>query len=277
MTNIAWACSLGAILLWAIFATLVRHVGTLPPLYLTGVALCLGSLATIHRWREWRVPLATFTFGTACLFVYHVCLIAAFGLAPIAEANLVNYLWPLLIVLLAPWVTRSGTLRRAQIVGCGIAFLGCAVAIAPSLSSSSLSPAHVLGYGLALIAAATWAIYSLGLRRCPPYSSWATGGFCLAAGLLSLLAHTVFEPAVQASAADIAWIAIIGIGPLGISFVLWDMALQRGNPSRIGSLSYLTPPLSTLGLALDGAVGGDAWLRLGAAVLLVVIGVRVSK
>jgi drug/metabolite transporter (DMT)-like permease len=273
MNQTAWACSLGAICLWAIFATLVRHVGPVPPLYLTGIALCLGSLATLHRWREWRVPLPTFAFGTVCLFVYHVCLIAAFGLAPIAEANLINYLWPLFLVLLAPWIARSGKLRRLQMLGCAVAFAGCALAIGPAAFSSS----HLLGYGLALVAALTWAAYSLGLGRFPPYSSWATGGFCLAAGLLSLLAHALFEPAATPAAGAWVWIAAIGIGTLGVSFLLWDMAIRRGNPSLIGSLSYLTPPLSTLGLALDGAVSADAFPRLGGALLLVLVGVRLSK
>ncbi|MFS2021831.1 EamA/RhaT family transporter, partial [Massilia sp. CT11-108] len=86
---------------------------------LTGVALCCGGLASIHRWREWRVPAAILGFGIASLFLYHASLVAAFRLAPIAEANLLNYLWPLLIVVLAQ---RAVPLRRRQLAGCVIAF-----------------------------------------------------------------------------------------------------------------------------------------------------------
>lgn len=275
MNLTAWSCSFGAIALWALFATLVRNVGPVPPLLLTGLALCIGSLASIHRWTEWRVPALTFLFGMSGLFVYHTSLVGAFSMVPIAEANLVNYLWPLLIVLFA---TRGGApLRPVQLLGCGVAFAGCVLAIAPSAGPAAWSGTQWAGYGLAALAALTWALYSAGQKWFPPYSSWATGGFCLAAGLLSLLAHVLFETPYIPNSTELSWIAAIGIGPLGISFVLWDMALRRGAPSRIGALSYSTPILSTLALAVSGAIVPDAWLRLGIALALVIAGVRLTK
>ena len=44
----------------------------------------------------------------------------------------------------------------------------------------------------------------------------------------------------------------MGIGPLGASFFLWDKAMKEGDPKQIGALSYLTPLLSTLILAISG-------------------------
>ncbi len=272
MTRTAWACALGAILLWALFATLVRLAGDAPPLQLTGVALCCGGLASAHRWRAWRVPAAVLAFGVASLFLYHASLVAAFRFAPIAEANLLNYLWPLLIVVLAP---RAAPLRPGQWAGCALAFAGGALVIAPS--ASGLAGGHLAGYVLAVSAAFTWAAYSLLPARLPPYSSWATGGFCLGAGLLALAAHSLFETPYRPAAAELAGMAAIGIGPLGLSFVLWDRAMRTGRAATIGSLSYLTPVLSTLALAVTGAVAGDAWWRLGPALLLVVAGVRLSR
>ncbi len=270
MTRTAWTCALGAILSWALFATLVRLAGNAPPLLLTGVALCCGGLASAHRWREWRVPPAILGFGVASLFLYHASLVAAFKLAPIAEANLLNYLWPLLIVVLAP---RAAPLRPRQLAGCVLAFAGGALVIAPS----ALTITHVAGYALAVFAAFTWAVYSLAPARLPAYSSWATGGFCLGAGVLALAAHALFETSYRPSATELAGMAAIGIGPLGIAFVLWDRAMRTGRAATIGSLSYLTPVLSTLALAVTGAVAGGAWWRLGPALLLVVAGVRMSR
>jgi drug/metabolite transporter (DMT)-like permease len=270
VSRIAWACALGAILLWALFAALVHLAGAAPPLLLTGVALCCGGLASVHRWREWRVPAAILGFGIASLFLYHASLVAAFKLAPIAEANLLNYLWPLLIVVLAP---RAAGLRPRQLAGCAIAFAGGALVIAPS----ALSATHLAGYALAVLAAFTWAVYSLLPARLPAYSSWATGGFCLGAGLLALVAHALFETPYRPAATELAGMAAIGIGPLGLSFVLWDRAMRTGRAATIGSLSYLTPVLSTLALAVTGAVAAGSWWRLGPALLLVVAGVRLSR
>ncbi len=275
MSRTAWACALGAIMLWAVFATLVRYAGNAPPLYLTGAVLCFGSLGSLHKWRDWRVPASTFAFGTASLFIYHVCLVAAFRFAPIAEANLVNYLWPMLIVLLAARRSKAGALRPLQMLGCAVAFAGCVVAIAPS--ASTFSTTHLFGYALALVAALTWAAYSIGPRGMAPFSSWATGGFCLGAGLLAFVAHFLFEAPYTPSASELAWIVGIGIGCLGLSFVLWDRAMRLGSASTIGSLSYLTPILSTLCLALAGAIPDGAWLRMGPALLLVIVGVQLTR
>ncbi|WP_322404177.1 DMT family transporter [Massilia luteola] len=274
MTRTAWACALGAILLWAAFATLVRFAGNTPPLLLTGIALCCGSLASAHRWREWRVPAAVLGFGVASLFLYHASLVAAFRLAPIAEANLLNYLWPLLIVVLAPRAGGTGP-RPRQLAGCAIAFAGAALVIAPS--ASTLSAVHLAGYALAVFAAFTWAVYSLLPARLPAYSSWATGGFCLGAGILAPGAHGLFETPYRPTGAELAAMAAIGAGPLGLAFVLWDRAMRTGRAATIGSLSYLTPVLSTLALAVTGAVAAGAWWRLAPALLLVVAGVRLAR
>lgn len=261
-------------MLWALFATLVRQAGDAPPLLLTGIALCCGSLASVHKWREWRVAAPVFGFGAASLFLYHACLVAAFRLAPIAEANLLNYLWPLLIVVLAAYGPAGSGLLPRQLAGCAIGFAGCAVAIAPA--PSGLSGAHLAGYALALLAALCWAVYSVAPARMASYSSWATGGFCLGAGLLALGAHLLFEAPYRPSALELTGMAAIGIGPLGLSFVLWDRAMRVGRASTIGSLSYLTPVLSTLSLAVAGALDAGAAWRLVPALVLVAAGVRLA-
>jgi hypothetical protein len=46
------------------------------------------------------------------LFGFHFLLFMALRLAPPIEANLVNYLWPLLIVLLTPLVLPGYAQRR---------------------------------------------------------------------------------------------------------------------------------------------------------------------
>jgi drug/metabolite transporter (DMT)-like permease len=276
MNLVSWLCAAGAIILWASFATLVSYAPHVPPLLLTGVALSLGSLMCLVRAREWRVPLRTMAFGTVCLFVYHVSLVMAFRLAPIAEANLINYLWPLLLVLLGTSM-RRGTDCAAKIAGAMLGFGGCAVAIASSSGSLAFSMTHCVGYAMALLAAIVWAVYSLGARWLPPFSSWAVGGFCLGAGLLAIASHLLLEPRFTPSGSDWMWMTVIGLGPLGISFMLWDRALRHGNSSQIGILAYSTPVLSMLGLALAGKVTDRDWSTIFLACTLIVAGVAVAS
>ena len=100
----------------------------------------------------------------------------------------------------------------------------------------------------------------------------AIGSFALASGLLSLLCHAWLEPAVKLTAQDLLLIAVLGLGPLGGAFFLWDAALKRGDARQIGVLSFLTPLLSTVTLLLvrgeapSLAVGLAALLLVGAAV-----------
>ena len=106
-----------------------------------------------------------------------------------------------------------------------------------------------------------------------PFPTAAIGGFAAASGALSLLCHAALEPSVALSARDGALIALLGLGPLGGAFFLWDAALKRGDARQIGVLSFITPLLSTLtllvlrGEAPSPSVGLAALMIMGAAVL----------
>ncbi|KAI3592548.1 Permease of the drug/metabolite transporter (DMT) superfamily [Cupriavidus sp. U2] len=283
MRRAAWLCAAGAILLWASFATLVSHAPDVPPLLLTGLALCLGSATSLHRVREWRVPPRTLAFGVTCLFVYNAGLVMAFRLAPIAQANLINYLWPLILVLLGTTIWR-GIDCITKVAGALLGFSGCIVAITAGSGAGAFGAGaggpdgtHMAGYALALLAAIVWAVYSLGARWLPPFSSWAVGGFCLGAGLLAIASHLLIEPRFVPSASDLAWVAAIGLGPLGISFVLWDYAMRHGNAAQIGILGYGTPVLSLLCLALAGKVTERDGSMIFLACALIVAGVTLAS
>ena len=70
-------------------------------------------------------------------------------------------------------------------------------------------------------------------------------------GLLSLACHFALEPPATLSLHDWVLIALLGLGPLGGAFFLWDAALKIGDPRRIGLLAFLTPLLSTALLMLS--------------------------
>jgi drug/metabolite transporter (DMT)-like permease len=101
----------------------------------------------------------------------------------------------------------------------------------------------------------------------------AVGSFAMVSGLLALLCHAWLEPSTTLSATDWTLIALLGLGPLGGSFFLWDAALKRGDARQIGVLSFLTPLLSTLVLlAMQREVPGwpvglAAVMIVGAAVI----------
>jgi drug/metabolite transporter (DMT)-like permease len=241
--------ALFTIVLWSSLAFLSSRVNALPSFLAVGVALTVGGLVGLVRFREWRVPLRTFAVGLLGIFGYHALLFAAFRLAPTVEVNLINYLWPLLIVLLSPLFLRGVRLGPMHVIGALLGFAGAFLIV----GGGGFKPdgAALPGYLLAAGAALAWASYSLLTKRLPSFPTGAVGGFCLASGLLSLglyfieLKLSPASPPPRLEALDWLFLILLGLGPMGGAFYLWDAALKKGDPRAIGSLSYLTPLLST--------------------------------
>lgn len=267
--------ALGAIALWASLAALGVALSHVPPFLLTGLCLLIGSLIALplsrFDWRQWRVPAPTLALGVYGLFGFHFLLFIALRHAPPVQANLVNYLWPLGIVVMAPLFLPGVSLGTRHVLAALIGFAGAVLAI---LGRGGAGEAvWAWGYVPALGSAFIWASYSLLTKRVPAFPTAAIGSFALVSGALSLVCHALLEPAVALSTRDWALIALLGLGPLGGAFFLWDAALKRGDARQIGVLSFLTPLLSTLTLlAVRGerpsvSVAVAAVMIIGAAVM----------
>ena len=247
--------ALGAIALWSTLAALgvaLRHV---PPLLLTGIALLIGSTLSlpfvVRDRRQWQIPAATLALGVYGLFGFHFLLFMALRYAPPVEANLVNYLWPLFMVVLAPLLLRGVQLRALHIAAALLGFAGAAVAILGARSSTgALAGGWYGGYALALASGLIWASYSLWTQRVASFPTAAVGLFGVVSGALSLACHWLLEPAATLSPQDGLLLFVMGAGPMGAAFFLWDKALKSGDARQIGVLSYLTPLGSTVLLML---------------------------
>lgn len=268
-----WA--LGAIALWATLASLGLALRHLPPFLLTGVALLIGSTLALpfvaRHPQQWRIPLPTLALGVYGLFGFHFLLFIALRHAPAVEANLVNYLWPLFMVVLAPLLLRNVQLRGVHVAAALLGFAGAAIAIlgaaTPSATGTAASP-WAWGYVPALGSAYIWASYSLWTQRVPAFSTAAVGLFGLVSGVLSLLCHWALEPAVTLQSQDWWLLLAMGLGPLGAAFFMWDKALKLGDARQIGILSYITPLAST---ALLMVVAGRpfSWSIVLAAAMII--------
>ncbi len=268
--------ALGAIALWASLAALGVSLSHVPPFLLTGLALLVGSVIALPLSRcdvrQWRVPGATLALGVYGLFGFHFLLFIALRHAPPVQANLVNYLWPLGIVAMAPWFLPGVSLTPRHVLAALIGFAGAALAILGGRGTGT-EAVWAWGYVPALGSAFIWASYSLLTKRVRAFPTAAIGSFALASGLLSVLCHVWLEPSTTLSARDWGLIVVLGLGPLGGAFFLWDAALKRGDARQIGVLSFLTPLLSTLtllwvrGETPSASVALAAVMIIGAAVM----------
>lgn len=250
----ATSAGCGAIALWSGLGLLSRAAAAVPPLELTALAfavsavLGLAVLAARGRLADLRQKPLAWAHGVAGLFGFHALYFAALAWAPPAEANLINYMWPLLIVLFAAFLPGM-RLRGRHLLGVALGAFGCAVLLG---GSAHLTAAALPGYLAALGSAVTWAAYSVAARLFARVPTGAVAGFCAATALLAFLSHLAVEPTVMPHAGT--WLAIVGLGlgPVGGAFFLWDIGMKRGDPRLLGTLAYVIPVASTLLLCLGG-------------------------
>ena len=269
-TGSATLAGCAALALWAFLAPLTRLAQPTPPLLLTALGLAAGGLfglaAVAARRRLGALlpgPLA-WAHGLAGIGGYHALYFAALGSAPAVEANLLNYSWPLLIVLFSGLI---GGLRLGAQRLIGVA-MGAAGAVLLLAGEGTAFPAEAwLGFACALAAALVWALYSVLAARLGAVPSEAVAGFCLASAGLAGLAHMALEPPATLEPRHWAAVALMGLGPTGAAFFLWDHGMKRGDPRLLGTLAYAVPVASTLLLVAAGE--GELSARMLVAAALV--------
>ena len=262
-----------AILLWASLALLTTLTGDLPPFQVLSISFgCGGLVGLLHLsrqgkagWRSMRAPWPAFASATTGLFGYHALYFFALKHAPPVEANLLNYLWPLLIVLLSG-LLPGVRLRPGNLAGAALGLCAAALLVTGG-HGIHIDPAASAGYLAALAAALAWAGYSVLNRRYAHVPSSAIVPACIAVAALGGIAHGLFEAPHAISGGQ--WLAMIamGIGPVGAAFWLWDGGTKRGDIALLGGLSYLAPLLSTLLLILSGRARPH-WIQAVAIALL---------
>ena len=261
-----------AVLLWSLLALFTVGAAPVPPLQLTAICFFIGGAIGLI-WTtfgggfrqllqiKWRV----YAFGTAGLFGYHFLYFSALRSAPAAEAGLIAYLWPLLIVLFSGLLPNE-SLRKGHIIGAIISFVGAGMIVLNG--GTGFQAEAMAGYGLALLCAITWAGYSVLSRRLGDVPTDSVAIFCLATAVLSTVAHLALETTIWPETA-LGWASIIalGLGPVGLAFYVWDIGVKHGNIQLLGVASYAAPLLSTF--VLIGAGIADAtWALLFAALLI---------
>jgi drug/metabolite transporter (DMT)-like permease len=265
----------GAIALWSALALLTALSGEAPPFELAALTFAVGGLcglvyaaargrlsALAQPWRVWLV-------GVGGLFGYHALYFAALRRAPPADASLIAYLWPLLIVLFSAALPGE-RLRARHVAGAALGFAGAATLfLSKGAGFASARGTALAGYGLALCCAFVWSGYSVLSRGLKGAPTEAVAGFCLATAALAALCHAAFETTVVPSSA-VQWLAILGlgIGPVGLAFYIWDYGVKHGDIRLLGVAAYAAPVLSTLILVAAGVAPATRALAIACALIV---------
>lgn len=265
--------ALGAILCWA---SLPAATGAgLQELSTAELMMYSFSTAALYlyiqdtvRTRSFRLQLPPFKaclFGVWGIFLYHWIYYLALDRAPLAEGAILATTWSLWIVIfssllllkrLAPSILFSGVLG----------FIGVALVMSAG-KELSFDSRYIQGYLLALCCGVIWSSFSVGLSRLHLKQEPMTA-FTLLTALCSGGLYLFSMPHQLPSAQALLSAIYLGAVPLGLSFFLWNRAVTGGNMVVIGFLSYLTPPLAVLMVALVHGQRISPQVLVGMAVII---------
>jgi drug/metabolite transporter (DMT)-like permease len=263
---------LTAILMWSLLAVLTVATGKIPAFQLAAMTFVIGALVGSLTWigrpqavRALRQQPLAWIVGVGGLFGYHALYFLALRFAPPAEAGLLNYLWPLLIVLFSSALPGERLLPH-HIIGALLGLTGTVLLFAGN--AGGFAPGQLPGLIAAFVAAFVWATYSVMSRKLKSVPTDAVAGFCFATALLAAAVHGLVETTLWPDTAG-QWLAIaaLGIGPVGAAFYAWDIGMKRGDIRVLGAASYATPLLSTAFLILAGFAKPSANIAVAAVLI----------
>jgi drug/metabolite transporter (DMT)-like permease len=248
--------------LWASAFVGIRAAGedlSAGPLTLLRLAIGSVALGALVLGLARREPLPTrrdipglLVFGLLWFGAYNVMLNEAEQRVDAGTAAMLVNIGPVLIALLAGFLLGEG-FPRQLLAGCALAFAG-AIVIGFATSEVSVTA----GWGAVLCLAAAVA-YAGGVVAQKPLLARASGlKLTWIACTIGALACLPFAPALarevdRADGASIAWVVYLGVFPTAVGFSTWSYALARTTAGRMGSTTYLVPPVAVaLGWAFLG-------------------------
>jgi drug/metabolite transporter (DMT)-like permease len=258
--------------LWATWPTLAVWAATMPAFEVLTIAFAVGWLvlarlerspsggaARPHRGPMDALPVLACALG---LSGANAGFILATASIPPAQANLIAYLWPIMVVALGGALGLF-RLRPRHIVGLALGFGGAAMVIGGQTLTTAWS-----GIGLALLSGASWAAYCVFRLRQGAAATNVLAQGCGVSALLCAGLHLALEPTVLPGPG--AFIAAVGIGiaPLALANFAWDQGLRRGDSQLLTVMAYATPLASALILVAIGLAAATINLVVGALLIV---------
>jgi drug/metabolite transporter (DMT)-like permease len=236
------------------------------------------SAMTLHIIRKKPVKLIFFVpvriglLGVIGLFGWTGGLFFALEKSPALPASLIDYLWPLIMVILAPIAGEkfSKIYFLAAIVG----FVGVFLVITEG-RKFDISPTHIIGYLGALFSAISWAIYAIGTKRMKPFAyKYVTPSI-----FYSFIASSVavlIDGGIR-SLTPFGYFAAIYLGlfPFTGAFICWDEAMQLASIGKLGLLCYLDPLFSTILLTISFKIPIEPIVWIG--MVLIVLSAAIAE
>lgn len=260
-----------AIAMWSVANLLITFTGDTPSFLLGFLVMVPGGLlmlaANLIQGQKLKTickqPFAFYAITFCGIGGYTLLNYTAFKIASPFEVNMLNYTWPLFLILFSIFLYKI-YLSPLHIAGLFLGFGGTIFLFL--LGLDSFLPEDRTGYILSLASAAIFGLYSA-ITRKYDLPSGLIGFICILIGLFSLGLHLGFEEKFWPST-PIIWFAISVLAITRVSYALWDYAMTGEDTTMLASLSYLLPLTSTLLFIAFGRVPLTPWTGLGGILII---------
>jgi drug/metabolite transporter (DMT)-like permease len=203
----------------------------------------LRALAADLSGNFWRAALPGFL---GCFF-YYLCLYHGYARADGISVLVIQYLWPVLVVLLAP-MFFPGRIRMSGLLAVMLGFVGAAV-VATRGDVSSFATLDLTTLGIVLAGACAFALFTLVSPRVAGDAATNVFLFFAWATMLSLVTVALGD-GWRLPSSWRSWVGLLANGCIinGVSYFWWLRASQLVNPARLAPLVFVAPVLATVWL-----------------------------
>lgn len=246
-----------AIAMWTIANLLITFTGNVPPFLLGFLVMFPGGLIILswdlthgHSLKSiCNQPLSTYAVTFCGIGGYILLHYIAFKIASPFEVNVIDFTWPLFLVIFATLIFKE-VLNPNRLIGLMMGFIGVVLLLSDRIQGFQTE--EWLGYGLALTGAMLFGLYGA-LTRKSHFKHGFIGIVFILIGLFSALIHIGFEVTIWPENL-IVWAVIATLAFIRIAYVLWDYGMTHGDTVMLASLSYLLPLFSTLAFISAGHI-----------------------
>jgi drug/metabolite transporter (DMT)-like permease len=282
----AYLYALATVLLWSTVASAVkislRHIDVIPLLFFASITSTVTFFACLLFFGKLNMLkvltkkdyLQSALLGFLNPFLYYIILFKAYSLLPAQQAQPINFLWPITLVLLSVPLLKQ-KIRPRDILAVIVSFAGVFIISTQGniLGFKSANPAGVL---LALSSTVIWAlfwIYNVKDQRDEAIRLFLN--FAFGSGF-TLLAMLLFAETKVPNAKGVLGAIYIGLFEMGVTFLLWLKALKTSSTTaHVASLIYLTPFLSLVVISI--IVGEKILISTLIGLIFIVAGITLQK
>jgi len=283
MNKSTYIYAISAVLLWSTVATAFKlALNVISPMTLLfwSVVISAGALWLIlifSRRLDYVLPTLKRYGALIALLglinptIYYLVLFAAYDRLPAQVAQPVNYTWAIVLAWLAVPVLKQ-TLTRTDVIATLLGYAGV-VLIASQGEYPWRADIDLIGLALAIASTFIWAIFWLVNTKVRGDAVvFMTLSFSVAIPLVAGVAMLSPDHIFDVSAIPWFSVAWVGLFEMGITFVLWQLALVNAdNVSRVGNLIFVSPFLSLVFIAYFLGESIHATTFLGLVIILIAV------